>query len=209
MMPAAALSRSRLLIVPEPTMVLSKLTSSLVPTWPVMVPASASLPVPSSLSEATSTSSFEVASMTMPRLPVPVLLISLSWTSSSPPPVASSSPALARDRVVVRARGNVHQQLRGRVDDDAQAAGAGVVDLAVLDVELAAAGRLQQPGVVDRLTGRQDQHPGGIDDAGRGVVEVEVADRPRADDGVVEIDELVGARMAGVDASQRQLAGAG
>src|SRR5205823_6231804 len=111
-------------------------------------------------------------------------------------------------------RGNVDQQHRGRIDDDAGGAqrGAGVVDLGVLDVERAGGGGLQQPGVVDGGAGLEDQGAaGGVDDAGREVVEVEIADRAGAHDGVVEIDQLVAVieRLPGDGAAlQRQLAGA-
>ena len=97
MMPAASLTSWILEMVPVPTMVLSKFSNSLpaFDTAPVMVPPmSDTWPVPSSLSEAASTSSSEVASMRMPSAPVPELVISLSLTSSSLPVIASKRPKL-------------------------------------------------------------------------------------------------------------------
>src|SRR5208282_6140248 len=59
----------------------------------------------------------------------------------------------------------VDQQFRAAADHDAVGAAAGVVDRAVPNVELAAAGRLQQPGVGDDGAGVEDELAGGVDGA--------------------------------------------
>src|SRR5205085_2020362 len=111
-------------------------------------------------------------------------------------------------------RGRSEERRGGREGDYGGGAqrGKGVVDLGVLDVERAGGGGLQQPGVVDGGAGLEDQGAaGGVDDAGRELVKVYIAERSLDYRRVLEISQLVAVieRLPGDGAAlQRQLAGA-